>query len=148
MKNAISRIGRNDGLFPDVFDMFDDMLFVSLRPLLRSCDVFNPAHMHTDIKETDDSYVVEAELPGFDKEDIELSVDNGVLTIHAESKKDVEDKKDNYVRVERYKGSYSRSYNFEGIDEDAIKAKYDNGVLTVTVPKTEKKETKKGISVE
>lgn len=104
--------------------------------------------VRTDIKETDTEYIVEAELPGFAKEDIDVSIDKGILTISAETKNETEDKSDNYVRKERYSGKYVRSYSFDKVDEDKISAKYDNGILTVMIPKMEEKVTKRGISVE
>ena len=81
----------------------------------------------TDIKKVDGSYVLEAELPGFDKD---------CLTISAERKsEEKEDKGDNgFVRRERYYGSFSRSFNIKGIDTDAITAEYNDGVLTLTMP--------------
>lgn len=91
----------------------------------------------TDIKDTGDSYILEADLPGFDKKDIEVSIDNNRLTVSAERHSECEqkDKKNKYVRCERSYGSYSRSFDLSGVEADKIKAKYDNGVLTLTCPK-------------
>lgn len=93
----------------------------------------------TDIKEEDDKFVLEADLPGFNKEDIKLDVDNDILTISAErhSEHEDKDKKGNYVRCERTYGSYSRSFDVSAVDAGKITAKYDNGVLTLTMPKKE-----------
>lgn len=93
----------------------------------------------TDIKETDGAYVLEADLPGFKKEDIHIDINEDYLTIQAErhSSHEDEDEKKNYVRCERSYGSYSRSFDITGIDADKISAKYDNGVLTMTMPKKE-----------
>ena len=125
---------------------FDDD-FGSLIPRgLQDFAAFNK--VRSDIKETDTEYVVEAELPGFNKEDIKLEIDDGVLSITAETKSEKEENKDNYVRKERFSGSFVRHYAFENVDESAISAKYNNGVLEVTLPKKEKVETKKGISIE
>ena len=90
----------------------------------------------TDIKKVDGSYVLEAELPGFKKEDINIDIDKDCLTISAERKsEEKEDKGDNgFVRRERYYGSFSRSFNIKGIDTDAITAEYNDGVLTLTMP--------------
>ena len=91
----------------------------------------------TDIKDEGDSFLLEADLPGFDKKDIHLDLNDGVPTIQAErhSEHEEEDKKSKYVRVERSYGQYSRQFDVSGVDTDNIKAKYDNGVLKVTLPK-------------
>ncbi len=91
----------------------------------------------TDIRETETDYVLEADLPGFDKKDISVEVQNDTLTITAErhSAHENEDEKKQYVRCERSYGSYTRSFDVSGIDSDAIRAKYENGVLTLTMPK-------------
>ena len=91
----------------------------------------------TDIKKVDGSYVLEAELPGFKKEDINIDIDKDCLTISAERKsEEKEDKGDNgFVRRERYYGAYTRSFNVSEIDAEGIKAAYENGVLTLTMPK-------------
>lgn len=91
----------------------------------------------TDISETADGYKLEADLPGFQKEDIHIDIDDDILSIRAEHKdsKDEKDDKGDYIRRERYYGSYSRSFNVSEIDVEGIKAAYDNGVLTLTMPK-------------
>ena len=91
----------------------------------------------TDVEDTGDAFKLEAELPGFDKEDIQLDLDNDTLTISAEhsSDKKEEDKKRNFVKRERYYGSYTRSFDVTGIDVDRIEAEYHKGVLTLTLPK-------------
>lgn len=97
----------------------------------------------TDISETADGYKLEADLPGFRKEDIHIDIDDDILTIkaeHTESKdesgaKDASKDKDSYIRRERYYGAYTRSFNVSEIDVEGIKAAYENGVLTLTMPK-------------
>ena len=91
----------------------------------------------TDVEDTGDAFKLEAELPGFDKEDIQIDLDNDTLTISAEhnSDKKEEDKKRNFVKRERYYGSYTRSFDVTGIDVDRIEAEYNKGVLTLTLPK-------------
>ena len=90
----------------------------------------------TDIQEDGDNFVLEADLPGFKKEDINIDIDKDCLTISAERKsEEKEDKGDNgFVRRERYYGSFSRSFNIKGIDTDGITAEYNDGVLTLTMP--------------
>lgn len=90
----------------------------------------------TDITEEDGVYTLTAELPGFKKEDISIDIDKDCLTIAAERKDESEDedKERNYVRRERFYGSYSRSFNVKGIDTEAINASYADGILTLTMP--------------
>ena len=89
----------------------------------------------TDVSDTGDAFKLEAELPGFSKDDIKIDIENDCLTISAERKFDDEDKKKNFVKRERFYGSYSRSFDVIGIDTDAIEASYNDGVLTLTMPK-------------
>lgn len=91
----------------------------------------------TDVVDTGDAYQLEAELPGFAKEDIKIDVENDVLTVSAEHKSETkeENEKKNFVKRERFYGSYTRSFDVSGINVDGIEAKYENGVLTLTMPK-------------
>ena len=91
----------------------------------------------TDITEKDGNYVLEAELPGFNKEDISIDLDKDCLTITASrnSEDSEEDKDKNYVRRERFYGSYSRSFNVSGIDTEQITAAYNDGILSISMPK-------------
>ena len=89
-----------------------------------------------DIRDEGKNYVLEADLPGFSKEDIHVDVDNGMLTISAERNSETEQKGENgYVRRERSYGSYSRSFDISNVNTDDIKGNYANGVLTLTLPK-------------
>ena len=99
------------------------------------------AQFRTDVTDEGDHFLLEADLPGFEKKDINLDIQGDTLTIHAErhSKVEEKDKKDKVVRMERSYGSYSRSFDITGIDPDKIKAKYDNGVLRLTLPKLEQR---------
>lgn len=92
----------------------------------------------TDVTDEGDHYLLETDLPGFDKNDIHLELEGDTLTIRAERHAKTEQmEKDKIVRMERSYGSYSRSYDISEIDAEAIKAKYDNGVLQLTLPKKE-----------
>ena len=93
----------------------------------------------TDIQDTGKAYVLETDLPGFDKENIHIDLDDNCLTIRAERHADVEQKQDkgNYVRRERSYGSFQRSFDITGVKADEIKAEYQNGVLKLTMPKKE-----------
>ena len=83
----------------------------------------------TDIRDADGKYILEAELPGFNKEDIQLDVKDGILTITAQHTEN--------VRRERRYGSFRRSFDVTGIDENAITASYKDGVLELTLPKAQ-----------
>ena len=89
----------------------------------------------TDVMDTGDAFKLEAELPGFKKEDIKIDIENDCLTISAERSSDNKEEKGSYVKRERFYGSFSRSFDVSGINVDAIEAAYTDGVLTVTLPK-------------
>ena len=89
----------------------------------------------TDVSDTGSAFVLECELPGFHKDDINIDIENDCLSISVERKFDNEDKKKNLVKRERFYGSYSRSFDVTGINTDEIDAKYTDGVLTLTLPK-------------
>ena len=98
----------------------------------RAIDIFK-----TDIREENGNYILEADLPGFDKKDINIDLTDEFLTIKAERKTetDTEDTKKNYISRERSYGSYTRRFEVSGIDTENIGAKYENGVLTLTMPR-------------
>lgn len=89
----------------------------------------------TDVTDTGDAYKLEAELPGFNKDDIKIDIENDCLTISAERSMENKEDKHNFVKRERYYGSFSRSFDISGINADAIEAAYTDGVLTLTMPK-------------
>lgn len=101
----------------------------------------------TDIRKIENGFVLEADLPGFDKKDIAVDIDGDILTIKAErhSESENSENKDSFVRIERSYGSYERSFDVSGINKDQISAKYENGVLVLNMPEKEpvKQETKK-----
>jgi HSP20 family protein len=102
-----------------------------------------------DLVETDGEYVLRADLPGLTEKDVEIELDERVLTISGERKAEHEERNEGYYRIERSSGSFTRSLTLpEGVDASAIKASFDNGVLEVRVPKPEtKKPQKVSISV-
>lgn len=113
------------------FDLFDDMF---------SDPFFTGSEsrvMKTDIKEKKDKYVIDMDLPGYEKEDIKIEIQDGYLTVHAKANKAETDKEEGkYVRKERYYGECSRSfYVGEDVTEEDIKAKFKNGTLTLEVNK-------------
>ena len=99
--------------------------------------------MKTDVRETENSYELDIDLPGFKKDEVNVELKNGYLTIQAAKglDKDKTDKKGKYIRQERYAGSCSRSfYVGEDVEPQDVKAKYENGVLKLFVPKAEVKQ--------
>lgn len=116
------------------FDLFDNFERRFLGNSLPSVNAFR-----TDIKDAGDRYILEAELPGFSKEDINLDLKDGILTISAQHSEDSEEKDENgrYLRRERRYGSFTRSFDVSGIEEEGITAAYNNGVLELSLPKTQ-----------
>ena len=98
--------------------------------------------MRVDVREREDAYLLEADLPGVSKDQISLNVEDGVLSISADVNTHKKEKKDGYVCSERSYGHVSRSFNLEGVDEAGIKADYENGVLMVVMPKAKAPEKK------
>lgn len=118
-----------------VFDPFREMEEMERR-FFGSMSAPTVSGFRTDVTDAGDSYKLEAELPGFSKDDIKLDLENDCLTISAERCYDnSSDEKSNYVHRERYYGSYSRSFDMTGIDTDAIDAEYKDGVLHLNLPK-------------
>ena len=106
--------------------------------------------MKTDIRETDDAFILETDLPGFSKEEIHAEIRDGVLTLRAERKKDSDEKDGDgkYIRRERSYASYSRRFSLDGIRAEDISAAFRDGVLTLTLPKAEPKKADKGRTLE
>ncbi len=137
-------------LLPSIFgeDLFDDWMSFPF-----SANV--PSNMmKTDVKETDDSYELDIDMPGVEKEDVKAELNNGYLTVSATSNKnnDEKDKDGRYIRKERYSGSCRRSfYVGDSVSQEDVKAKFENGTLRVTIPKKEEKpavEENKHIAIE
>lgn len=96
-----------------------------------------------DISETDDEFVVKAELPEVKKDDVKVTVENGVLSIEGERKQEKEEKGKKFHRVERYYGKFYRSFSLPAnVDEAGIKAAFKDGMLNLSVPKTAKSKPK------
>lgn len=112
----------------------------------------NVALMKTDIKEDDDKYIFDIDLPGYNKEDIKISMENGYLTIEGkhEDNQEQKDEKGTYLRRERRCGEIARSYYVGEVNEDKIEASFKNGVLTINVFKQKEPlpEAKKYISIQ
>ncbi len=121
---------RND--FDLLDDIFDDPFFTKNESRI----------MRTDIKEHDDNYSISIDLPGYDKDNIKIDVEDGYLTVHAVmDKEDKDEEKGKFVRRERYYGECKRSfYVGDSIETEDVKASFKNGTLTLTVPKKEEKK--------
>lgn len=103
--------------------------------------LWNPV---VDVYENDGSIVVKAEIPGIEKKDIAVDIDNGVLTVKGERKNEEEINEERFYRKERVYGKFQRSFRLpEGTDYDKINADFKDGILTVTVPRVEEKKPKK-----
>jgi HSP20 family protein len=97
-----------------------------------------------DLVETDDRFVLKADLPGLADEDVKIDVEGDVLTISGERKSEHEDKRDGYVRVERSYGAFRRSLTLpEGVDPEAVTASFERGVLEVRIPKPEERKPRR-----
>ena len=133
MMYGLTPFGRTGFGLWDAFNDFDNNFFGDSMPI-NSC--------RTDIRDDGDKYVMEAELPGFEKEDIKLDINGTQLTIAAEhsTNSDEKDEKGNYIRRERTFGSYKRSFDVSDVDTEAISAEYKNGVLTLELPKKKPEE--------
>jgi len=128
---------RNNGIFKrnnNVFDIehffesfFNDPFF----PTFYS----GSGQMRVDIKETENAYIVEAELPGVNKEEISVDLKEDRLTIAVERNEQVNIEKENYIRKERRYGSMSRSFSVPNILRENVTARFENGVLTIVLPK-------------
>ncbi len=123
-----------------------DPLFGSLFDNINEFKLSNNM-MKSDIYEKDGKYVIEADIPGFKKEDVSIDYDDGYITITAKQEEVIEDNT-NYIRRERHYGETTRSYYVGDINEKEINAKFENGTLKVTFPKEEIKSSVKQIPIE
>lgn len=104
-------------------------------------------HLLCDVYEKDDTYYLDIDVPGFNKEDINIEIKEGYLTVTAEKTETKTEEDKNYMRRERSYGSYSRTFNLGDADEDKIDAKFENGTLSITIPKKDESLTKKNIEI-
>jgi len=146
MGNMVRTPGRNIGwgLFNDDLDNVFEGFF---RPFAQQASEAGSGSLipAIDLHENDNSYTVRAEIPGVRKEDIDVTVHNGVLTINAETRYEHEDKEgDRVIRQERRYGKYVRSIRLgKDVDENNVKASYKDGILELELPKVEEVKPKK-----
>jgi HSP20 family protein len=131
--------------------LFDDVFRGSMGDLSRqpgsSGSNFVPAHM--DVSETENEVRICAELPGVDQNDVDVTLDDDVLTIRGEKKLEREDEKENYHFMERSYGTFQRSLRLPfPVEPQQVKAEFNNGVLTVTLPKTKAQERSHRIAIQ
>lgn len=103
--------------------------------------------MKCDIYEKEDVYHIELDVPGFGKEDINVEVKDGYLTVRAKKENQETEEEKNYIRRERSYGEYTRSFNLGDADEEKVNAKFENGILLITVPKKDESLSKKTIEI-
>jgi len=126
--------------------LFNDSFF---RSFFNLSDVLSPTTgFRVDIKDTGNAFTLEAELPGVQEDQINLSVEDGSLTISTDINSEKKDEKEGYYYCERRSGHVERSFNVEGIREENITASYKNGILTVTLPKKEPQPEKTARRIE
>ncbi len=123
------------GRLEDPFNLFDSFFNESKFPFLGdNCQI------KVDISENQKEFVIEAELPGYQKEDINIKLEDDRLTLTANKNEQTEEKGDNYIRRERRCGSVSRSFLVNNVNKEDVTAKFENGLLTVILPKLEQKQ--------
>jgi len=121
-------------------NLFDSLLF---RVPEVNAETENSWIPRVDVHDTGKEVVIDAELPGIDKKDIKVEVKDQTLTLAGERKYEEKTEKDNYSRIERRYGKFSRTFGLpETIDAGKVKAKYNNGILTLTLPKKEEVKPK------
>ncbi|MBO5714761.1 MAG: Hsp20/alpha crystallin family protein [Clostridia bacterium] len=140
MKNYLSN--RNNDLFG--FNLFDDVFNNFFSP---SYSVSKFTDMKTDVKETENAYIINVDMAGYQKEDIKLSLKDGYLTVSA-TRRDAEEDENSYVRRER-SSTCSRSYYVgKGVEVNDVKAKYTNGTLSIDLPKKKEIPSQNDITIE
>ena len=137
-----------ENLFDDFFD--DDFMRF---PMWSGRDPLYGKHarslMKTDVRETENTYEVDIDLPGFKKDEISVELKDGYLTVQASKglDKDQKDQEGKYIRQERYAGSCSRSFYVGEVEPGQVSAKYEDGILKLSLPKLEKKELPKSTTI-
>lgn len=119
--------GKKQGNLFNYFDDLEKQFFGEMRPLTST--------FKSDIIDKGDQYILQAELPGFAKEDININIEGNYITISASHNEEVNEDKENYVRRERRYGCFTRSFDISDIKSEEIQAEYKDGVLELSLPK-------------
>lgn len=119
-------------------DDLDDLMFPAIKRNDMKCDIY----------EKDNMYHIEMDVPGYNKEDINIEVKDGYLTVSASKTKEDSSEDKNYIRRERVSGTFSRTFSLGDIDVNSITAKFENGILTIVMPKQEVKENNIKINID
>ena len=136
-------IRKNNSLsrYNDFYDMVDSFFNAPMET-----NVFESS-FKLDVAEDDDKFLVEAEMPGIDKDSIDIDFDRGQLTLTVNSHTENTDEKKNYIHKERKSTRMTRTMYFGDIDEENIQAKLDNGILEIEIPKRKEEKTNKKIEI-
>lgn len=146
MRTAMTRWNPSGDLVKNRFNrLFEDAFHDMLRPFDDSEQVASRSWMPAvDIRETDEALTLMVDLPGMEKDDVNLTIENNVLTISGERRFEREEENDNYHRIERSYGSFSRSFTLNSnVEADEVEASFDNGVLHVELPKREESKPRR-----
>jgi len=138
MNNKLARYDNDDFFSGNWLKNFFDL------PIINSSNI-----LKTNIRKEGSNYIYEIDVPGYSKEDVSVSYDDGYLIVEAKTTKSSNNNysNDTYVRQERYTGTCSRSYYIGEIDESKVSAKYSNGILSITIPDSEKEQKYKSKTI-
>lgn len=136
------RRGLRQSGFEDFYNVLDDFFSDTWSPR-RTKDIFK-----VDVQETDQEYLIEAELPGISKDEIKLSMNDGNLVIAAQRKENIDEENKSYIHRERRLCSMSRSVYLGDANAEGINAKLEDGILKITVPRQERKDHTKQIEIQ
>lgn len=140
MFNSLILFHKNNNLEAFLDNFFDESFFP------RSLADIN--NMKVDIKDTKNAYLVEAEIPGVNKEQIKVDYQNNYLTINVLKQNEVNEEKENYIKKERSSRKVARTFYIENINKEDIKASYENGILKISLPKSQQASDQKTIKIE
>ena len=135
MKNNLARWDKFEKGLDNFGNNFSAMMDNFMRPM------YDGDIMRTDVKENDKEYILDIEVPGYDKNNISVNYEDGYITVSARKEEKSDEEKNGYIRQER-SSSCSRSYYVGEVEEESIKAKYENGVLALYIPKQQDKTQK------
>ncbi len=110
--------------------------------------VVSASSIKADIRETENEFIIDAEIPGVNKENIKLDLKDDRLTISVEKTEEKKEEQDNYIRRERRYGSTSRSFSVQNVRQEDVSAKYENGILSIVLPKSEPKKISSRIEIQ